>query len=320
MSNEDRVRLAAFAITAAWEGGLGYANYQTYDAGIISYGRFQFTLAGGSLAAVVDGYLAASISPVADRLRPYAGRIRAKDASLRNDVALKNILIEAAAEDEMRDAQDAVVGDRYWKPAMSSVSVRGVETALGKALFFDMAIQHGPFHPYIQRAEAFYGVPPKSRLVENGITETQLIARTAIERQLFLADFAVRKNLPGVRKRGDFWVNLVNAGDWDLQGNDNGHVYVWGRAVQVREPDPGRANEPGEPFKGVFTARMWVQGRERPYIKAHKATTLTQGEQARATRHYVVSASEEWVKTEVGWFPRVHPSAPGIVLGDLIAD
>nr|MBN1230199.1 chitosanase [Anaerolineae bacterium] len=318
---DERTRLAAFAITSAWEGGKGYANYQTYDAGIISYGRFQFTLASGSLWTVVDGYLQRSSSVIAQQLRPYADRIRARDVTLRNDPALKDLLIRAAEEDAMKDAQDAIVIDRYWNPAMSSASVRGVITSLGQALFFDMAIQHGPFHPYIQRAEAFYGVPAKSHLGDNGITEQQLIERTAIERQLFLTDFANRKNLPGVKKRGDFWVDLVDKEDWNLEGDTGGNVFVWGAPVQVKTPDSGRKEEePGEPFSGTFTASMWVQGREEPDIHSGKTVSMVKDESIPVTRTYQPSDDEEWVKSEKGWYPTRHPTTPGIVLGELVAD
>jgi hypothetical protein len=47
---------------------------------------------------------------------------------------------------------------------------------------------------------------------------------------------AERDNLPGLKRRGDFWVDLVNRGDWDLQGNAAGFVYVNGKPVQVRNP------------------------------------------------------------------------------------
>ncbi|MEQ9029328.1 MAG: SH3 domain-containing protein, partial [Aggregatilineales bacterium] len=43
----ERVKKASFAITAAFE-GTGYAAYNNYDAGIISYGLIQFTMAAGS--------------------------------------------------------------------------------------------------------------------------------------------------------------------------------------------------------------------------------------------------------------------------------
>jgi hypothetical protein len=244
MDEQERIRVAAFNITAAWEGDKGYANYQTYDTGLISYGRFQFTLAAGSLARVLDGYLAAATSPVAQQLRVYQQRVDARDASLRTDETFKQLMIEAAAEDEMRDAQDEVVIKSYWNPSQDSVNVRGIVTPVGQALLFDMAIQHGPGNMLIQTAEAFYGAPPKSRLGENGINEQQLISRVAIERRDFLYRLADKQNLPGVKKRGDFWIDLINSkGDWQLQGDGNGNVFVYGQPVQARNPDTGRQHE-----------------------------------------------------------------------------
>jgi len=227
MDRQEQIRTAAFAITAAWEGGLGYANYQTYDSGIISYGRFQFTLAAGSLWKVVETYLKNSQSDLAKSLQTYASRIEARDAALQNDSKLKDLLVKAASEDAMKEAQDSVVIART--------------SALGQALFFDMAVQHGPGNKHIQTAEANLGAPPKSHLGDNGLTDHQLIAETARVRQDFLDRFATNHNLPGVRKRGDFWVELVNKNDWDLQGDAEGNVMVYGKPVQVRQPDSGNS-------------------------------------------------------------------------------
>jgi hypothetical protein len=234
MDRQERIRKAAFSITAAWEGGLGYANYQTYDSGIISYGRFQFTLAAGSLWKVVETYLKNSQSDVAQGLKTYASRIEARDAALKSDGKLKELLVKAADEEAMQEAQDSVVIARYWTPSQDSVNSRGVTSALGQALFFDMAVQHGPANKHIQTAEANLGAPPKSRLGENGLTEHQLIAETARVRQEFLDRFATNHNLPGVRKRGNFWVDLVSKEDWDLAGDADGNVFVYGKPVLVR--------------------------------------------------------------------------------------
>jgi hypothetical protein len=324
MSEQERIRLAAFAIASAFEGGRGYANYQNYDRGIVSYGRFQFTLASGSLSRVLNIYFDTASSPVSDQLRAFRDRANSRDESLRHDDTFKTLLIEAAEEDEMRDAQDAVTIRDYWNPSQDSASVRGVITPLGQALFFDMAIQHGPMHMYIQRAEAHYGVPPKSRLIENGITEEQLISRTAVERRDFLYDFADRNNYPGVKARGDFWVNLTSSGDWQLQGDDNGHVFVFGRPVQVKNPDPMRtrtvSTEPGEEISGVFTALTWVAGREEPDIRSERAGTLDANESARVTRCCEVSEHEVWYKSDQGWFPLKHPSSPGAIFAEVTLD
>src|SRR6185295_9825641 len=92
----DRIRRAAFNITSSFEGAKSYANYQNYDSGIISYGRFQFTLSGGALVKVVNYYLGASTSDTATKMRDYQGRIQARDAVLRDDKALQDLLVAAA--------------------------------------------------------------------------------------------------------------------------------------------------------------------------------------------------------------------------------
>jgi hypothetical protein len=232
----ERVRKAAFNITAAFEGG-GYAAYQTYDSGIISYGRFQFTLASGSLMTVLNRYLERSGGPTADGLRGYLPRLNAKDESLRQDAALRGLFIAAAGETVMQQVQDEVATEGYWGGVMElSIAPRGVQSALGCALIFDMAIQHGKFNFILPKAEQELGVPPKSRLGQNGITEQTFITRVAQIRRDNLYALAEKLKLPGLRTRGDFWFNLVQAGDWNLHGDANGNVNVNGTIVQVRNP------------------------------------------------------------------------------------
>ncbi len=240
-AKQERIRKAAFNISAAFE-GRGYNAYQTYDAGIISYGRFQFTLASGSLADVVDLYLSKANDSQAERLRSqYAGRIRAKDSSLRNDQNLKTLLLRLARDPKMQEAQDEYATKAYWNLAQqSSVVPRGVITALGQALIFDMSIHHGAWgteRDYLRVAEQAAGASPKSKLYENGLTETAFIGQVAKIRRDRLYVLANQWNMGGLKVRGDFWVLLVNAGDWDLQGGLGGQVTVKsGVNVQVRNP------------------------------------------------------------------------------------
>lgn len=230
------MRKAAFNITAAFEGG-GYATYQTYDSGIISYGRFQFTLASGSLMTVLNRYLERASGPAADGLRGYLPRLNAKDESLRQDATLRSLFITAASEPAMQQVQDEVATEGYWGGVMElSIAPRGVQSALGCALIFDMAIQHGKYNFILPKAEQELGVPPKSRLGQNGITEQTFITRVAQIRRDNLYALAEKLKLPGLRTRGDFWFNLVQAEDWNLQGDANGSVNVNGKIVQVRNP------------------------------------------------------------------------------------
>jgi len=259
----DRIRRAAFNITSSFEGAKSYSNYQNYDSGIISYGRFQFTLSGGALVKVVNYYLAASTSDTANQMRAYQARIQARDATLRNDTTLQNLLVTAADEPAMQAAQDRVVMESYWAPARDSITSRGIVLPQSMALIFDMAIEHGPANKITQTAEAQLGAPPKSLLGQNGLTEEQLITQVAKVRQQYLYEFADSNNLPGVKKRADFWVALVAAADWQLQGDDTGSVSIYNRPVQVRNPPgetipdpsftPGTLNPPPAPSGATVT-------------------------------------------------------------------
>ncbi|RMF82212.1 MAG: hypothetical protein D6737_02685 [Chloroflexi bacterium] len=231
-----RVKTVAFEITSLFEGG-SYAAYQNYDRGIISYGLFQFTLAAGSLGSVVAKYLKNSTSPTAQALRAYRQRIIDRDESLREDEQFKALLKEAAQEDAMKAAQIEVATTGYWDRVQKlSVEPRGIVTPLGKAMLFDIGIQYGIYHSLLTMAEENLGVPEKSRVGDNGITEQQLIAEVAAIRKRGLYAQAERDNLPGLKPRADFWVNLIEAGDWDLQGDADGNIKVKGRDVQVRQP------------------------------------------------------------------------------------
>lgn len=236
LSDPTRVRLASFNITEGFEGG-GYATYQNYDAGIISYGRFQFTLAGSGLFTVLQKYTSRASTPTAGELRAnYLERTRNHDPNLRQDARLKQLLIEAASDPIMQAAQDEAATELYWNVVQElSIIPRGIRTPLGQALIFDMGINFGPRHGFLGAAEKEIGVPPKSRVGENGRSEQDLIAALARLRKQSHDRQAERDKLPGLRVRGDFWVNLVNKGDWMLEGDPDGTLEVKpGRRVRVR--------------------------------------------------------------------------------------
>ena len=232
----DRVKKASFLITTTFE-GTGYSAYNNYDSGIVSYGLIQFTLAAGSLGTVLDKYLAAASSPTANELRKYQDAVAARDPNLRGDTNFKSLLIAAASEPEMQAAQDAVATAKYWDAVVNGYIVpRDLKTPLAWSLLFDMGVNFGTGHGFVRKAEEELGVPPRSKPGENGITEEQLIAKVAELRKESHYRQAERDNLPGLRVRGDFWVNLVTAEDWALQGDSKGNVSVKGRTIQVRKP------------------------------------------------------------------------------------
>lgn len=232
----DRVRMAAFNITAAFEGG-GYATFQNYDTGIISYGRFQFTLAGSGLFRVCELYTGRCASPIAAELKStYLERIRNHDPVLRHDARLKTLLLEAAKDPIMQAAQDEAAAEHYWNVVQDlSIKPRGIRTPLGQALIFDMGINFGPRHGFLTAAEEALGLPPRSLVGTKGVSEQQLITKLAELRKASHDRQAARDNLPGLRVRGDFWVALCNKGDWELLGDADGTLQVKpGVRVRVR--------------------------------------------------------------------------------------
>jgi hypothetical protein len=236
-----RVRKAAFAITAGFEGG-GYDTYQTYDKGIVSYGRFQCTLASGSLEQLLDRYLQKATGSSADQLKAqFIARVKAKDALLRTDAAFKTLLLRLSRDPLMQETQDQYATDAYWNPAIrQSALPRGIKTPLGLAMVFDMAVNSGNWGAeslFLRPAELSLGAGIKSMLGQNGLMEERLIRRTAEIRRDRLYLLAAANNWGGLRPRADFWLILIADGDWALQGDDAGNVTLrQGQKVQVRKP------------------------------------------------------------------------------------
>lgn len=234
----ERVRRAAFNITAGFEGG-GYDSYQNHDSGIVSYGRFQFTLASGNLFSVVDAFTRASNSPAALGLRArFLQRIQNRDESLRGDADLRALLLAAASEPAMQAVQDQAATAQFWERAQTmSADPRGLMLPLSRAFIFDMAINHGLSHDLLNVVERALNIPLRVRLSDHGIDERPFIARVAQARRDRLYRIADARGFPGLKVRGDFWVNLVSRGDWLLQGDADGTLEIKaGRRVQVRNP------------------------------------------------------------------------------------
>lgn len=233
----ERIRKAAFNITGSFEGS-GYASYQSYDAGVVSYGRFQFTVASGSLARVVEAY--AKNRPdgtTAKTLRDYyLPRLEERDRRLREDVKMRALLVKAAADPLMQKAQDDIATGLYWDRAQAmTIQPRCIETALGQAMLFDIAIHHGIYHNLTGIAEQALGIPFKTCVgsVTSEQTLIRQVARVRRDRLYALAGAF----LPGLRRRADFWLELIERSDWDLQGDLNGEVETYaGVHVRVKRP------------------------------------------------------------------------------------
>ncbi len=192
----DRWRGTIWAITSIFESGRPAgdpAAYQNIDAGIISYGKHQATLQSGTLQRVIDAYLQKSDSPVALAIRQdYAARIAARDASLRHDPRLKELLIAASGDPEMIAAQDEIFDHGFYQPAVNQARLHNLSSPLGLACLYDTQIQGGLFALLPQTKEALGGSVgerrPEGDINEETFLDTFLQLREA--RLLRLADAA----------------------------------------------------------------------------------------------------------------------------------
>ena len=274
VKEELRVRAVAFNITARFEGG-SYQACQSDDAGILSYGRFQFTLASGVLGRVIEHYIESSKSQIATSLKEYRRRIASRDAQLRHEPRLRDLLVAAGREPQMRGIQDEEARSNFWEPTRRvAVLPRHLKSPLAQAMLFDISINFGIGDGFLRIAEREFGVPERSRVDQNGLGEAQLITRVAELRKLSHDRQASREQLPGLRARGDFWLNLVRAGDWQLHGNENGEIVVKNRPLQVLTPDLSE----GDAQPGLDPDRFYVSPTEnRVRIREQPETGITLG-------------------------------------------
>lgn len=272
MKEDLRVRAVAFNITSRFEGG-SYHACQTDDAGILSYGRFQFTLSSGVLARVVSQYVESSASQIASSLKAYLARIESRDTRLRHEARLHDLLVAAGREPEMRQVQDDEARKNFWEPIRQlAILPRNLKTPLAHALLFDISINFGMGDGFLRIAEREFDVPERSRVDQNGLGESQLITRVAELRKLSHDRQAARDKLHGLRARGDFWLNLVRSGDWQLHGDEKGEIVIKNRALQVRAPDLSA----GDALHGLDPAKFYVAPTEyRVRIREQPETGIT---------------------------------------------
>ncbi|MCP4356859.1 MAG: cellulase family glycosylhydrolase [Chloroflexi bacterium] len=171
----DKWRDTIWAITSIFESGSPEGNpsaYQTYDAGVISYGKHQATLASGTLNRVAQAYFQRSQSDTAKALqKEYGARITQMDQSLRNDGRIKQLLLQAANEAAMAEAQDAVFEQSFYQPAIAAAREYNVVSPLGLAALYDTQIQGGLYIILSRVTERLGG-----KIGQNNITETAWLA------------------------------------------------------------------------------------------------------------------------------------------------
>lgn len=140
-------RSVIWQITSVFESGVpvGRADaYQNADAGIVSFGKHQATLQSGNLGRVLDAYFRRSSSSASQALQQeFAQRVAQREESLRHDGRFKQLLLEAAQEPAMSEAQAEIFAQNFYRPMVEEARRLGIRTPLGLACLYDTRIQGG---------------------------------------------------------------------------------------------------------------------------------------------------------------------------------
>jgi Glycosyl hydrolase family 46 len=177
----------SFALTGLFEGGKT-DSLQTKDSGIVSYGKFQATLASGSLEKVLREYLVNSNTSTAHELRSFLPSVKARDISLRSNNAFLSLLKDAAKEHTMENAQNVVFSKDYWEPAAKIASQLGLQSKIAYAIFFDTKIQGG-LEKILRNTT--------NKIGSRSITEKDFLNELLNERTIYLKNIAIAKRANG---------------------------------------------------------------------------------------------------------------------------
>ena len=141
-------RRTADQIVSVFENGVPDIQYgyieDLQDGRGYTAGRAGFCSACGDMAEVVRRYTdVAPSNPLASFL-PTLMRLASEGSDSRADLAgLPRAWTEASADPQFRAVQDAVVEERYYRPAVDLAQQLGLTSSLGRLAFYDTAVQHG---------------------------------------------------------------------------------------------------------------------------------------------------------------------------------
>ena len=208
----DKQKKTAQAIVNIFETGSVRGNYGNVtllkgDAGHLTYGRSQTTLASGNLYLLVKAYCETPGALFASDLNPYLNRLASRDLGLDNDTTLRSVLHDAGGDPVMHDVQNQFFDRVYWNTAAQSAANLKIVSALGTAVVYDSCI-HGSWQK-IRDLTSAKSAPPQT------IGEQQWIANYVETRRRWLSD-SPNPLLQRTVYRMDSFSQLIALKKWDL--------------------------------------------------------------------------------------------------------
>lgn len=230
-------KLKALAVTNIFETSTAFGNFAAVavndDGAGISYGVSQFTHASGSLAAVIEEYLArggaVGRNVIASRNELLKDRRAKAVAWLAADDTFKRALRAAGLTSEMRSAQIAVADRLYLAPAVAVCAGSGFVEPLSLAVIYD-SINHGSFEKIRDRVAA--ALPERQWIAEyvrhrdEWLRSVSRLRKTAYRTAFFAAEIKRGNwrldpplNVNGFRLTKEILENLAAASGLDTSEN-----------------------------------------------------------------------------------------------------
>jgi chitosanase len=227
-------------------GDYGRVTVTPGDAGHLTYGRTQTTLASGGLALLVSDYCDAN-GVFAGALRPYLPALEACDVSLDTDGTLHDILRRAGMDPTMRRVQDGFFDRVYWQPALQSAEAARLCWPLSVAVVYDSVV-HGSYARMRRRATGEAGSPDLAG-------EKRWISTYVEVRRRWLA---THRN-PLLRRtvyRMDAFASLIREGRWTLRLPLTVRGVVINRTTLDGVPDVPVVASAADPSERALLLRM----------------------------------------------------------------
>lgn len=178
----------------------GTVTYAPSDAGMISYGKHQASLASGNLYLLLRAYADAP-GALASEVSKYLDRCKAADPSLNRDAGFRSVLSRAGDDPLMWSSQDATFDKLFWDPASREYARLGFSLALSMGVIYDSYI-HGSYS--LIRSRVFASSSDEKAWVREYI---------ANRRAWFVSKGGL---LAKCVYRMDSFTDLIGKGNWDL--------------------------------------------------------------------------------------------------------
>jgi len=208
----DLQKSTAQAIVNIFETGRAQGDYRVVtlipgDAGHLSYGRSQITLASGNLYLLIKTYCEEAEAQYATHLRNYLDPLANRDTILDHDVEFRDLLTRAGDDLVMRNVQDWFFDKVYWEPALNAAATIGISSALGTTVIYDSHI-HGSWRLMRDRTNEAHGVVSQT-------AEQNWVRFYVEERKNWLATHT-NPLLHRTVYRMDTFLQLIDSGKWEL--------------------------------------------------------------------------------------------------------